>query len=83
MILRNALFDFFTPEMVLYFGLVILLLFVLRFVNLWYWKIDIMVKNQEEQIRLLKKAVGEKEIVKEETVEPVVEKKPLKEGWHN
>jgi len=36
--------------------IVVVLLFLLfRKIMLWYWKIDVIVKNQEEQTRILKK----------------------------
>ena len=38
---------------------IIFLLFVFREVNLWYFRINESIKNQEEQIRLLKKIAGE------------------------
>jgi len=39
---------------ILVIAIFIVLFIVLRKVNLWYWKIDDSIKNQEEQIRLLK-----------------------------
>ncbi len=42
-----------------YLILCAILFFVLRGVNLWYWKINDLKKDQEEQIRLLKKIAGE------------------------
>lgn len=40
----------------------IVLFFVSRPINLWYWRIDDSIKNQEDQIRLLKKLAGEEVI---------------------
>ena len=42
-------------------GLVVVIVIFLLFrsINLWYWKIDVRVKNQEEIIRLLKKIANE------------------------
>jgi hypothetical protein len=34
-------------------GFLLLIFLALRAILLWYWKVDIIVKNQEEQIRLL------------------------------
>lgn len=36
-----------------------IMFFAFRWINLWYWKINDSIKNQEEQIRLLKKIAGE------------------------
>lgn len=42
-------------------GSIIVAFFFLRQLNLWYWRIDNSIKNQEEQIRLLKILAGEGE----------------------
>ena len=34
-----------------------IIFFAFRWVNLWYWKINDSLKNQEEQIRLLKELI--------------------------
>lgn len=39
----------------------VVLFFVIRELMLWYWKVNTMVQNQQEQIRLLKKIAGENE----------------------
>lgn len=54
------------------------LFFALRWVNLWYWKINDFKEGQEEQIRLLKKIAGEEEI-KEDI--PDKDTKPGKSHW--
>lgn len=50
------------------------LFFALRWVNLWYWKINDFKEAQEEQIRLLKKIAGEKPDIEEEIQETKPEK---------
>lgn len=40
-------------------GVVVLLFMIFRSFTLWYWKIDELVENQKEMIRLLKKQVDE------------------------
>ena len=37
----------------------ILMFFLIRNIMLWYWKITELIKNQKEQIRLLRKIAGE------------------------
>lgn len=37
--------------------LCIVLFFALRFLFLWYWKVDDLVKNQEKQIELLESII--------------------------
>lgn len=51
------------------FVIIIVLFLALRALMLWYWKVNILIENQEEQIRLLKKIAGEKEIISKEKKE--------------
>jgi len=39
-------------------GICILIFLTLRALMLWYWKINTLVENQEEQIKLLKELVS-------------------------
>ncbi len=63
MVILNFLFDangntdwFFV---IIAIVVLIIIFFVSRGINLWYWKINDSIKNQEEQIKLLKKIAGE------------------------
>lgn len=40
-------------------AVLVIVFFISREINFWYWKINDSIKNQEEQIRLLKKIAGE------------------------
>jgi hypothetical protein len=60
--------------------LLIFLLFLLfRMAILWYVKIPERIKNQEEIIRLLKKIVGEKEVISDLVYKLKGEKPPAKD----
>ncbi len=45
-------------------GIILVVFLILRNIMLWYWKVPDIVKNQQEQIRLLKKVVDEKNLTK-------------------
>lgn len=47
--------------MVMALAVFIIVFFISREINLWYWRINDSIKNQEEQIRLLKKIAEEPE----------------------
>jgi len=70
----DSIFEYWPVTLLITVGL----FFALRWVNLWYWKINDFKEAQEEQIRLLKKIAGEKEIEKDV---PVKETKPEKTYW--
>lgn len=55
----NGNIDWFAIIIVL--AVLLIVFFVSREINFWYWRINDSIKNQEEQIRLLKKIAGEKE----------------------
>lgn len=60
----------------------IILFFILRNVNLWYWKINDFKEGQDEQIRLLKIIAGIEEETKEEAGEIIEEvKEKPSSGW--
>lgn len=42
------------------------LFLALRWVSLWYWKIDRIVRNQEQLITLMEKIAGKEEVIEEE-----------------
>jgi len=44
---------------VIVIAVLIIVFFVSREINIWYWKINEFKKSQDEQIRLLKKIAGE------------------------
>lgn len=50
----------------------LLVFIILREVFLWYWRIPTLIKNREEQNRLLRKIAGE---------DPLEEKKPESKWW--
>ena len=57
-------------------AVVIGLFFLFRAVLLWYWKVDVTIKNQVEIIRLLKKIAGDEDVPE---LEDVIVKKENKE----
>lgn len=66
--MRNFAID----EIVIALILIILFFLLLRSVNLWYWKINTLIKNQEETNKLLQKIAGIEEtgeVEEEETPE--------------
>jgi hypothetical protein len=39
---------------ILFFAIVVGLFFLVRSIMIWYWKIDVLVQNQEEQKKLMR-----------------------------
>lgn len=52
-------------------AVLVIVFFVSREINSWYWRLNDSIKNQEEQIRLLKKIAGEKETEDDKSTENI------------
>ncbi|HKC68582.1 MAG TPA: hypothetical protein VKG26_10150 [Bacteroidia bacterium] len=59
---------------ILWLGIVIAAFFIGRKIALWYWKTDVLIKLQQEQVELLRALVGNKTIeapaLETETIQP-------------
>lgn len=56
----DASYEFLSNPWVILICLVALF-FIVRGINLWYWRVDERISNQKEIIRLLRKIAGEPE----------------------
>lgn len=66
--------DFFIPFLIFFFAASIVLFLILREVNMWYWKINERISNQNKTNALLEKILTQLKAVGGNEIEPQINK---------